>query len=164
MAIPDFQFPEDPPAAGRRKLVLNPPRRADSLFQFSISTLLLVMTLSSACLAMTAANTTLGLLLSFIALMAFIRTSITSYLYRKLSVPFDLERQLWEFVASCLLVVFALVAGATSLVAVALVGGVVIAGVRGTSADDFALFATIFLAIGASGLAFAWVLWASRPQ
>jgi hypothetical protein len=166
MAIPESQFPEDPPAAGRRKLVPSPPRRADALFQFSISTLLLVMTLSSACLAVTLSNPLLGIPMSVLALGAFLRTSIAGRIYHKDSIPFTFEMKLGEFIVTCKLLVAALLAAAMSMIAVGSVGFCISASLGELSqvASGIAILATLLLAIGASGFTFAGFLWATRPE
>lgn len=164
--IPRFQFPEDRPGSSRRTFSLSPPRNAGSQFQFSMSTLLLVMTLAAVCSTVIALETGLGIAFSAIALVALARTSVTGYLYRKVNVPLDLVSQVWEFGASCVLVMFAALIGTVCMALVGLTIFVVSAGPPGVAAptSDVAGIIATCLGLGAGLLSFGATLWLSRPR
>jgi hypothetical protein len=167
MGIPRFQFPEDPPAAGTRKRAKCLRQSPDSLFQFSISTMLLVISLVAVCLTATLATPLIGVPLCFLAVLAFVRTSVLVRLYREVDVPVRLGTQLGEFIVSCWVIVFALIAGALGTFVTLLLGGLVtqLLGAQSSSIAAIILpLATAVAALAVGGTVFVWIMWKSWPQ
>lgn len=166
MAVSGVSLSDRPAADGTRKPILRPPRRADSLFQFSISTLLVATTLIAACLAATLANPWVGFPLSLVALLAFVRTSMTRRFYREHCVPFDFDQQLVEFAVSCALIVIAFVAAGVSLLGVGMMGAAIGDCLRehARTASVIIFLASMLLAAVTSAFTFVGVLWVTRPR
>lgn len=149
-------------------------RQAGGL-QFSMGTLLLVMTLIAACLGISVAVPPLGIPLSIIVVGGLVRTLLIGKQYQRLGLPFPLEEKLTEFIISCGVVVAALGVGLLTIAATGCLGGfaalsldqiVRAGGPRTWSQAAAAALAVAYvgLAIGAPIGSVGWVLWATRPR
>lgn len=144
---------------------------ADRPLQFSIGTLLLVMTLAAACLALIAAVPPLGVIVSVLAAGALIRTLLIARKYQAVRVPFLLDEKAYEFVVSFGLMMCAATVLISMLGLVAFSGMIVMNLVHAVLPDQlgrmFLRIADIVFpltALAAALGATAWFLWATFPR
>ncbi len=146
-------------------------RRANPA-QFSLETLMLIVTLVAVCLGMLAAAPGLGVLVSVVAAPALIRTLIAGYQEKAVGTKLTLGEKVITFLASTGVTIAVLSAGGTAFLAACFASCLVVLGVSnvgqgpgGGIIDDGVL---IYSALGFSslvGLATTiWLFWLLRPQ
>ena len=141
-------------------------------FQFSLESLLLVVTLAAVCLGAFVATPGLGILALIVAAPALLRTFYEGHQARQRGKALTLPEKLMAFAASAGVTLAALSAAAAafftactaSILAVCFVGSA--GGNRGiTSGTEQALFLTCaVICIAASLAAFAGIFWLTRPR
>jgi hypothetical protein len=150
-------------------------RRKQAGFQFSLGTMLLVMTLVAACLGISVGVPILGIPLSVVAAGGLIRTAIVGKRYQRLGVPFPVGEKVTEFLLSSAIVVGAIWVGVGTLVAMGCIGGMAAASLEqlrrsGGPSDVWqalsAALAVVYvcLAIGVPLGSTVWVFWITRPR
>jgi len=145
------------------------PRARANPAQFSLETLMLVITLIAVCLGMIMALPGLGILVAIVAAPALVRTLVAGYQDRVAGSPMTLGEKLLTFAASTGVTLAVLVTGGTAfgaacfgscLVVVGIQGGV-LGGGPGTEALAYVLLGISALV----GLATAgWLFWLLRPR
>jgi hypothetical protein len=147
-----------------------PPRANPA--QFSLETLMLVITLIAVCLGVIMAAPGLGILVAVVAAPALVRTLVAGYQERKAGRPMTLGEKLLTFLASTGVSLAVLVTGWTAFAAACLGSCFVAVGLesaaRGSgwwqgNADT--IFFVLFAVSGTIGLATAgWIYWVLRPR
>jgi hypothetical protein len=149
--------------------------RGDAPLQFSLGTLLVVITLIAACLGLTMAVPPLGLPVSFIALGGLVRTLVIGKQHQRLGVPFPLGEKITEFIVSCGVVVGATMVGMLTLFGTCCLAGLAAAGwdqiQRGFAPQTFfdlvgfvLSIAALLVVVLAPVCTTTWFLWATRPR
>jgi hypothetical protein len=142
--------------------------------QFSLDTLLLLITLIAICLGISVAAPPLGVAVSLIALAALFRTWMIARQLRAAGVPFPAAEKMAEFVISSMVVVMALAIGLAALFVVGLAGMVTAMTVEASSqalnlqGRQAVMTATLSLCgiavVGATLGSMIWFLWWTRPN
>jgi hypothetical protein len=141
--------------------------------QFSLETLMLVITLIAVCLGMVMALPGLGVLVAIVAAPALVRTLIAGYQDRKAGTPMTLGEKLLTFLASTGVTVAVLVTGGTAFAA-ACAGSLFVAcgleaaapgrSVLGGRTGELLLYALLgvsaLVGLGTAG----WLFWVLRPR
>ena len=147
-----------------------PPKRVNPA-QFSLETLMLVITLIAVCLGMIMALPGLGIVVAIVAAPALVRTLIAGYQDRQAGTPMTLGEKLLTFAASTGVTLAVLVTGGTAFAAacagmcfVALglenAGGGLMGGSFGEKLVFVLLGASALIGLGTAG----WLFWILRPR
>jgi hypothetical protein len=147
-----------------------PPRRA-SPAQFSLETLMLVITLIAVCLGVIMAAPGLGILVAIVAAPALVRTLVAGYQERRAGTPMTLSEKLLAFLASTGVAVAVVVTGWTAFAAACLGSCFVLVGLESTGTanwlrtNDDTIFFVLFGVSALVGLGTAgWLFWVLRPR
>jgi hypothetical protein len=143
-------------------------KRRASASQFSLESLMLVITLISVCLGMMVAVPGLGVLVCIVAVPALVRTLIVGRQRKEAATPLNLGEKVLTFFASTGIMLGILLAGMSAF-AVACVGTCFaafgIANASGSGAAENWIFP---VALGAATLAavavVGWLFWITRPR
>ena len=139
--------------------------------QFSLETLMLVITLIAVCLGMIMALPGLGIVVAIVAAPALVRTLMAGYQERKAGAPLTLGEKLLTFAASTGVTLAVLVTGGTAFAAACVGSCFVALGVSQGSGANWnqnfeqyvipALFIfSITVGLGTAG----WMFWILRPR
>jgi hypothetical protein len=140
--------------------------------QFSLETLMLVITLIAVCLGMIMAEPGVGVLVAIVAAPALVRTLIAGYQDRKAGTPMTLGEKLLTFTASTGVALAVLVTGGTAFAA-ACAGSIFVAcGLESAGAGPSMMGRSgemlLYVLLGASGLigmgTAGWLFWILRPR
>lgn len=152
---------------------LEPPpvvRPAVSPLQFSLETLLLIVTLSAVCLGALVAVPGLGVLLLVIAVPALVRTCLTGIRSKKLGGKLTATDKVMAFLASAAITWAALIAAGMAFFTActaSLLTGAAISNVAGNSLDsaagNFLLWTAVAICGAASIAAFVGMFWLTWP-
>lgn len=164
------RFSEDPLPERRQARPIPGP---DAPLQFSLETLLLVTTLIAVCLGVTMAVPPLGLIASFLAAGAFIRTLFVARQFQQQGLPFGIGEKITAFIISFGVVMGAVALGLMTLLALIWLGVVAVKVAYELADASSNLLSVIFSILG--GFYFlaviwgpiwivAWFLWATRPR
>jgi hypothetical protein len=162
--------PPDPLLLGRHASLAGAVAlpRSDEPLQFTLSTLLVVMTFIAACLGISVAVPPLGVPISAIALGGLVRTLAVARFYRRLGMPFGLDDKLAEFTVSCGIVIGAI---GVLLITLLMTGffGLLSAGALARFNIPTPVFVLLTWSYGifvvvAPLFASGWFLWATRPR
>ncbi|MCI0360692.1 MAG: hypothetical protein L0211_19620 [Planctomycetaceae bacterium] len=145
-----------------------PPRRANAA-QFSLETLMLVITLIAVCLGIIMAAPGYGIVVAMVAAPALVRTLMAGHQERKAGKPLALGEKVLTFIASTGVALAVLVTGGTAFAAACMGSCFVAAGLgdvypgAGWNNDLVAYFL-----LGVSGLVglgtAGWMFWVLRPR
>jgi hypothetical protein len=143
-------------------------KRRTNPAQFSLESLMLVITLISVCLGMLVAVPGLGVLVCIVAVPALIRTLIAGRQQKAATGPLGLQEKVLAFLASTGIVMGVLLAGVSAF-AVACVGTCfaalgVSAASGGRAPEDWILPLALGTAIVASLAVVGWLFWLTRPR
>ena len=146
-------------------------RRANPT-QFSLETLMLVVTLVAVCLGMLAAAPGLGILASVVAAPALIRTLIAGYQERAAGSPLSLGEKVIAFLASTGVTIAVLSAGATAFLAACFASCLVVIGISNVGQapgaavinDDLLIYVALGFSILVGLATTIWLFWLLRPQ
>jgi hypothetical protein len=141
--------------------------------QFSLETLMLVITLIAVCLGMIMAAPGVGVLVAIVAAPALVRTLVAGYQDRQAGTPMTLGEKLLTFAASTGVTLAVLVTGGTAFAA-ACAGSIFVAcglesagagpSVLGPSGGELLLFVLLggsaLIGLGTAG----WLFWLLRPR
>lgn len=157
----DAEIVSEPPAAGQLPL------------QFSLETLLLVVTLSAVCLGALVAAPGLGVLLLIVAIPALVRTCLTGMTAKQQHAKLTAKDKVLAFLASAAITWAALAAAGMAFFAactVSLLTGAAVGQAAGNSIDSTLGNVLIWTAVAFCGTvsvaAFAgmfWLTWPARP-
>ena len=150
---------------------LAPPKWVNPA-QFSLETLLLVITLVAVCLGMIMAEPGLGIVVAIVATPALVRTLVAGYQQRKAGTPMTLGEKLLTFAASTGVAVAVLVTGGTAFAAACVGSCFVALGVsQGGSGPGWnqtfeqVVIPGLLIFSATIGLATAgWLFWVLRPR
>ena len=140
--------------------------------QFSLETLLLVITLIAVCLGMIMALPGLGIVVAIVAAPALVRTLVAGHQERKAGTPMTLGEKLLTFAASTGVAVAVLVTGGTAFAA-ACVGSCFVAmgvsqagsGTGWNRTFEQVVIPGLLIFSATIGLATAgWLFWVLRPR
>jgi hypothetical protein len=140
--------------------------------QFSLETLMLVITLVAVCLGMIMALPGLGIVVAIVAAPALVRTLVAGYQERKAGTPMTLGEKLLTFAASTGVAVAVLVTGGTAFAA-ACVGSCFVAlgvsqsgsGTGWNQTFEQVVIPGLLIFSATIGLATAgWLFWVLRPR
>jgi len=150
-------------------LVAAPPApRPDEPLQFSLATLLVVMTFIAACLGISVAVPPLGIPISAIAVGGLVRTLAVGKHYRRLGLPFLLDDKIAEFTVSCGIVVGALGVLLITLLLTGFFGMISAAAIARFNVPYQILMLLTWsygiIAVVAPLAVSGWFLWATRPR
>jgi hypothetical protein len=156
----------EPGPAHARRL---PPRAANPA-QFSLETLMLVITLIAVCLGLIMAAPGWGIVVAIVAAPALVRTLVAGYQERKAGTPMALGEKVLTFIASTGVTLAVLVTGATAFAA-ACMGSCFVAlnlesavpGAQWRNSDWIAyvlLGVSSLIGLGTAG----WMFWVLRPR
>jgi hypothetical protein len=156
------------PAAAHRPGQAARPRANPA--QFSLETLMLIITLIAVCLGMIMALPGVGILVSIVAAPALVRTLVAGYQDRVAGTPMTLSEKLMTFAASTGVALAVLAAGGTAFAA-ACFGSCMVAmgllegpGKLAGGSEEAVIYSLIgFSALVGLGTA-GWVFWLLRPQ
>lgn len=140
--------------------------------QFSLETLMLVVTLVAVCLGMLAAAPGLGILASIVAAPALIRTLIAGYQERAAGSQLSLGEKVIAFLASTGVTIAVLSAGATAFLAACFASCLVVIGISnvgqgpggGIINDDAIIYSALGFSILVGLATTIWLFWLLRPQ
>jgi hypothetical protein len=155
---------EDSPRSHRA-----PPRRTSGV-QFSLETLMLVITLFAVCLGVIMAAPGLGILVAIVAAPALVRTLVAGYQERKAGTPLTLGEKLLTFLASTGVSLAVVITGWTAFAAACLGSCFVVVGLESTGGNwwrtyDDTIFFVLFGVSAIVGLGTAgWLFWVLRPR
>jgi hypothetical protein len=136
--------------------------------QFSLTTLLVVLTFVAACLGISVAVPPLGIPLSVIAAGGLVRTLAVGHYYRRLGMPYLLDDRIGEFTVSCGIMIGAVGVLLVSLLAAGIIGlsAAAAIGQLGLPRELEIVLLWTYCAAGvlAPLAASGWFLWATRPR
>jgi len=140
--------------------------------QFSLETLMLVITLIAVCLGMIMALPGLGIVVAIVAAPALVRTLMAGYQERKSGTPMTLGEKLLTFAASTGVTLAVLVTGGTAFAAACVGSCFVAIGLEnaGQPAGGWRQYGDLFIyvLIGMSALiglgTAGWMFWILRPR
>jgi hypothetical protein len=145
-------------------------RRKANPLQFSLESLMLVITLVAVCLGMIVAIPGLGVLVSIVAAPALIRTLVAGFQQRSAGTQMTLGEKALTFVASTGVTLAVLAAGGTAFASACFASCLVALGVSNAASpggrinEDF----WIYVVLGFSSLVglatTVWLFWVMRPQ
>ena len=139
-------------------------------WQFSLESLLLVITLVAVCMGMIVAMPGIGVLAAIVAAPALIRTLMVGYQERRLGHKQSMGEKVLAFLASTGVAIAVLLAGASAFGAACFASCLVVLGLESTRGGgaggqwmDYAIWVAIgFSAIIGLGTA-GWLFWITRP-
>ncbi len=135
--------------------------------QFSLESLMLVITLVAVCLGMLVAAPGLGVLVSVVAAPALIRTLIAGYRERAAGGKLTLGEKLIAFLASTGITIAVLSAGATAFAAACFASCMVVLGVSsggGGGPQESLIYAAFGFSTLVALAVTIWLFWLLRPR
>lgn len=149
-------------------LAAPPAPRPDEPLQFSLATLLVVMTFIAVCLGISVAVPPLGIPISAIAVGGLVRTLAVGKHYRRIGLPFLLDDRIAEFTVSCGIVVGALGVLLITLLMTGFFGMISAAALARFNIPYQILLLLTWtygiVAVVAPLAVSGWFLWATRPR
>ena len=154
-----------PPIASAR---LEHPFRQVKLGQFSLETLLMVITLAAVCLGMTAAAPGMGILIMVIAVPALIRTVMAGHQERQAGRPMSAGHKFLTFLASTGIVLAVVGAGCSAFLAACMASGLMALSLSDYGAPNVKGDTLVIAVLGFSSFvgiaASSWIFWLTRPR
>ena len=147
---------------------LDHPFRQAKFGQFSLETLLMVITLAAVCLGMTAAAPGMGILIMVIAVPALIRTVMAGHQERQAGRPMSAGHKFLTFLASTGIVLAVVGAGCSAFLAACMASGLAAIAASNTGGARANGEMLVFSVLGFSSLvgigAASWIFWLTRPR
>ncbi len=145
-------------------------RRQASPLQFSLESLMLVITLVAVCLGMIVAMPGVGVLVAIVAAPALVRTLIAGFQQRAAGTQMTLSEKALTFLASTGITMAVLAAGGTAFASACFASCLVALGVssatnpRGGFNEDWLIYAVLGFSSLVGLATTIWLFWLMRPQ
>ena len=145
---------------------VSPPAQALAVSpaQFSLSTLLLVMTLVAVCLGVTMAAPGLGVLLIVLALPALVRTVVSGLKQKQAGAPYTPSEKIAAYCVSLMVMLMVGVAGGIAFEIACWGSGLLVIGIGGDQNLEAGLITGVALGSIAGIGVLVWLLYLTRPR